>query len=488
MMKTKVLIIEPNEVLADMWCAYLKQHSIDAFVFIPEITKAGDLREWGRPNVILSGIEPLEGHFVSAEDFCLQLYGKEDEVKPPLVQLYASYLGESQIKSLKKSVFILLKKPVSFVLLLDAVRKASFESLFAYYRNNHSAAMTAELKGDALVGILQYIDATKKSGMILIKAPGKSAFISFNKGLVVNAQYAGFSGANAIYEVLTWQSGQASFFESEIDVESAGLIPEINALIQEGHRQAEEIRQAENTFDDPGIYISRNDEIAVDPSTLSGRIYANLAEEKTLGELKLMLSGLTHRQVMTTINGMLLRDEIQYQNRAQNDLAASVEMCKSIVDSIKGKRAAQLVHHPVNIGIYCVTPQLSKKFIGALCNKNIAGKVVISAGKQCVVVSELSQNGDNIDFFDIAASVLIFDKSNTEQLEESLEFIKKVKKSNSPSYIIAEVPDDCGGNSQSAHLLGIKDGNNIIFDFKWTQKSTLTIIEKIFETIINPVY
>jgi len=487
MMKTKVLIIEPNGVLADMWCSYLKQHSIDAFVFIPEKTEAGLLREWGVPNVILSGIEPIEGHFVTPEDLCLQLYGETDILLPPMVQLYAAYLTESQVRSIKSSVFILLKKPVSFVLLLDAVRKASFKNLFSYYQKNHSAAMTAELKGDALVGILQYIDATKKSGMILIKAADKSAFISFNKGLVVNAQYAGFSGANAIYEVLTWQRGQASFFEAEIKVESAGLIPEINALISEGKRQTEEIRQAEGTFDDPGIYISRNNDIAVDSSTLSGRIFANLAEEKTLGELKSILSGLTHRQIMTTLNGMLLRDEIQYQNHAQSDLAASVDVCRSILDSIQGKRAAQLIHHPVNIGVYCATPQLSKKFIGALCNKNIAGKVVISAGKYCVVVSELSNSDDSIEFFDIAGSVLIFDKSNTEQLNTALDFIKSVKHSNSPSYIVAEVPDEYGGNSQSAHLLGIKDGSNIIVNFKWTQKSSLAVIEKLFETIINPV-
>jgi hypothetical protein len=486
-MKTKVLIIEPNSRLAEMWCSYLKQHSIDAFVFITEQTEAGELRAWGVPNVILSGIEPLDGHFVSSEDLCRQLYGDMEIVRPPLVQLYASFLTDSQKKSILRSVFILLKKPVSFVSLLDAVRKASFKNLFSYYQNNHSAAMTAELKGDALVGMLQYIDATKKSGIILIKTPDDSAFISFNKGVVVNAQYAGFSGANAIYEVMTWQRGQASFFESDIAGEPTGLIPEINALILEGQRQLEEVRQAESTFDDPGIYISRNNEIEVDSSTLSGKIFANLAEEKTVGELKQLLSSLTHRQVMTTLNGMLLRDEIQYQNHAQNDLATSVNMCKSILESIKGKRAAQLVHHPVNIGVFCATPQLSKKFLGTLCNKNIAGKAVISAGKHCVVVSELTGSDGQLDFFDIAASVLIFDKSNTEQLEAALQFIQKVKKSNSPSYIVAEIPDTQGSNSQSSHLLGIKDSDNIIFNFKWTQKSALSIIEKLFKAIINPI-
>ena len=484
-MKTKVLILDPNTALAEMWYLYLQQHSMDTFVFISEETSLDSLRKWGTPHVVISGIEPVKGHIVTAKELSLQMYGDKDILTPSLIQLHASFLTEQQQKKIKKSVFMLIKKPVSFILLLDAVRKAAFEYFFLYYQNHHSAAMTADLQGDALIGVLQYIDATKKSGIILIKTAVDRAYVAFNKGAVVNAQYAGFSGAQAIYEIMTWESGQSSFFESEIEEEPTGLIPEINALILEGKRQVEEVRQAENTLDDPGIYISRNDEVEVDPSTLSGRIAGALSNEKTVGELKSALPDLTRRQIMTTLNGMLKRDEIQYVNHAQNELALSVDTCRSILSSIQGKRASQIVHHPVNIGVFCASPQLAKKFIGTLCNNNIAGKAVISAGQRYIAVSEIARKDNGYDLFDISGSILIFDKSNREDLGESLKFLETVKKSNSPVVVIAELPVADDTASPSEHLLAVKDPANTLFQLKWTQKDCFSVIEKLFLSMIH---
>lgn len=264
-------------------------------------------------------------------------------------------------------------------------------------------------------------------------------------------------------------------------------MPEINALISEGRRQAEDIRQTENALDDPGIYISRNNETAVEPSTVSGKIFVNLAEEKTLGELKSLLTGLTYRQIMTALNGMLKRDEIQYVNRAQDDLALSAELCQSIIESIKDGNALNQIYHPVNIGLFSTSPQLSKRFIGALCNKNIAGRAVLAAGEQYVVLSELPVRDGDSDFFDIAASVLIFDKSDTGHLNDALQFIRNVKKSNAPSYIVAEIPSSGESNSNSAHLLGIKEGDAAVASFQWNRKSCLAVIEKLFQRILNSV-
>ena len=485
MMKTKVLILEPNKALAEMWYFYLQQHAMDTFVFVSEETPVGALRSWGTPHVVISGIEPVNGHIVTAQELCYQIYGDKEELNPTLLQLHASFLTELQKTSIAKSVFMLMKKPVPFAMLLDAVRKAAFEYFFLYYQNHHSAAMTADLQGDALIGILQYIDATKKSGMILVKTVTDRAYVAFNKGAVVNAQYSGFSGAQAIYEIMTWERGQSSFFESEIEEEPTGLIPEINALILEGKRQAEEVRQAEKTLDDPGIYISRNDEVAIDPSTLSGRISEALSREKTVGELKSSLPDLTRRQLMTTLNGMLKRDEILYVNHAQNDLALSVDACSSILSNIQGKRPSQIIHHPVNIGVFCTSPQMAKRFIGTLCNNNIAGKAVISAGQQCIAVSEIVQTDSGYDFFDTSGSILIFDKSKKEELGEALRFIEAVKQSHSPAFVIAELPGTDESASLSEHLLGLKDPANILFPLKWTQKDCFTIIENLFLSIIH---
>ena len=485
-MKTKVLILDPNKALAEMWHSYLQQHAVDAFVFISGETDVTLLRSWGAPHVILSGIEPVNGHIVTAQDLCFQMYGDKEELNPPLIQLHASFLNTEQQQSIQKSVFMLIKKPVSFLLLLDAVRKAAFEYFFSYYQDNHSAAMTAELKGDALIGIMQYIDATKKSGMILVKARERRAYVSFNQGIVVNAQYAGFSGAKAIYEIFTWQRGQSSFFEADISEEPSGLIPEINALILEGKRQTDEVKQAESTLDDPGIYISRNNDVEVDPSTLSGRIFANLANEKTVEELKASLADLTRRQIMTTLNGMLKRDEINYLNHLQDELTLSPDTCNSILANIQSKKASQIIHHPVNIGVFCTSPQLAKKFIGTLCNTNIAGRAVISAGKRCIAVSEITQRENGYDFFDISGSILIFDKSKTEHLEQSLEFLQDVKKSNSPAFVVADLPVPEETSSPSDHLLAIKNPDNTIFTLKWSQKNCLAIIEKLFQSIICP--
>ena len=484
-MKTKVLIAETNRALADMWCTYLNHHEMDAAVFIQDETTPEKLKEWGDPNIIISGLEPDNGIASTGTELCTNIYGEEKPLNPPVIQLHASHLSDSAKHKVKAKTFMLIQKPLSMATLLEAVQKASFELLFSYYRDHHSSAMTAELKGDAIVGILQYIDASKRSGIILVKSETQNAYISFSEGKPVDAQYTSMTGTEAVYEILSWKHGEGSFFESDIPENAESTIPEIPALLTEKSRQAEEIKQSQQTFDDPGVYIFINCDVDLDPVSPSGRIYANLAKEKTLAELMGLLSDLTYRQIMITLSGMLMRDEIQYSNKAQKDLAVSEKICKDIIDAIKGKKAADVAAHPVTIGVYSGTPQLAKKFIGAICSKNIAGNAVINAGNNPVIVSELPKSSHGIDFFDITASILVFDKADTEHLPNAVKFIQEVRNANSNVFIVAELSSSSDESAHTSHLLGIQEDQNLTASFEWQPESCLAVIDKVFTSIMS---
>jgi len=426
-MQTKVLIVETNKALAEMWCSYLKRHELDVAFFIQEETAVEEVKQWGEPNIIISGLEPGPEVALSGKELFSYVYGEEKELNPPVIQLHASHLSELEAKKVKTKSFILKQKPVSLAKLNEAVQKASFELLFAYYRDHHSAAMSAELKGDAIVGILQYIDASKRSGIILVKSGNRNAFLRFSEGKPVDAQYSFMAGTEAVYEILSWQYGESSFFESEIPASSGSEIPEINVLITEKCRQADEVKQSEKIFNDPGVYISRIDNVDTDPTIPSGKIYANLASEKTLAEILSALPGLSYRQVMVALNGMLLRDEIQYKNKAQKELAVNEKSCNEILEAVKDKKADEIITHPVTLGVFSGTPQLAKKFIGSLCHKDIAGKAVLNTGDRRVVITELPKTKHGIDFFDISASILVFDKTDTENMQRAVKFLQEVK-------------------------------------------------------------
>ena len=490
-MEIKVLIIENNRALAEMWSTFLRSHSINAGVFIEDDTPTSELEAWGEPDVLISGIEPVDGRIITGKELCIQLYGSSTTLNPPLIQLYASYLNANQKQRMASTGFAIIAKPVNLTELLDSVRNAAFQALLSFYQNNHASAMTADLKGDALVGILQYIAATGNSGIILVKAPGNNAYISFLKGAPLTAQCGELSGTEAVYEVLTWEQGQALFFESDISEAPTETIPEINTLISERQRQKEEVRQAEQRFDHPGVYISRNDSIEVDPTLLSGRIYAQLSAPKNISELEAELPWLTHRQLMITLNAMLLMDEIHYQNKAVSNTEFSDEQCNLIADFLKEQKAANIAIHPVTIGVFSAVPQLAKRFIGTLCSKEIAAHTVIHSDSFTILLSEI--NGRQCrreDFFDLSAALVIFNKSATEHIAATAEFVHEAQHTTHIPYIIAEQAGDSsnGDTAPASQLLGFKDTDNVVVPFDWQPQSCLKVVENLFRTMKEKIH
>ena len=482
-MEIKVLIIETNRALAEMWSTFLRAHSINVGVFIENDTPASDLTVWGEPDVVISGIEPVEGQVITGKELCAQLYGRSKSLNPPLIQLYASYLNSKQKQRMASSAFAIIAKPVNLSELLDRIRNAAFQSWLSYFQNNHASAMTADLKGDALVGILQYIAATGNSGIILVKTQNRNAYISFTNGAPLTAQCGDLSGTEAVYEVLTWEQGQASYFESEISEAATETIPEIKTLISERQRQKEEIRQAEQRFDHPGVYISRNDSIEVDPCLISGRIYAQLSNPKNISELEAELPDLTHRQLMITLNAMLMRDEIHYQNKAASNVACSNEQCDIIANFLKTSKAANIATHPITIGVYSAVPQLAKRFIGTICSQEIAAHTIIQSDSFTILLSEINgRQCKREDFFDLSAALVIFNKSAAEHIAPTAKFIHEAQYTEQIPFVIAEQPAESstGDTASAAHLLGFKDTGNIVFQFDWQPQSCLKVVENLF--------
>jgi hypothetical protein len=487
----KVLIFEINQALAGMWADYLNMNFFDTRVYIAGDKVTDELVDWGLPDVIISGFEFYD-KILSGEEYCKTIYGEELSEKKllPVIQLYGKYLSEENRNTLMGSAFSLQKKPVSLAVLLGIVRKAYFAHLNDYLQKTHSATMTAELSAQALTGILQFIDAGKRSGTIILDAPsGENAMICFNSAKITNAECMDLVGTEAVLELLTWGNGRASFYEFDQPVREKSQIPDIQNLLSEALRQKDELKRAESNFSSPFVTIHRNEKAKIsDKAIFSEQIFMALETPKNLETLRRALPELTFRQLMVALNGMLDREEIFCKEQSRRKTRLSKTFCSKFLNILDSNKLSDATCHPVNIGVFSATPNLSKKFIGTLCDKKLASNMLLYSDRYQMLLCEMYFSGKVSDFLNYSAVIIIFDRSDSDSLATTVDFLDKLKKSHIDSYAVALGSEEKSFDhsfSSCAEILGLTEEDVKIVPVEWTKAKCVNTLKALLESEIN---
>ena len=114
-------------------------------------------------------------------------------------------------------------------------------------------AMEGRLEIIGMPGLLQMCGLGRLTGVLSVGTAGRPAVVSFREGEVIAATAGGPTGADAIYELLSWAEGNFSFAPGE--VEGDPMQPALTELLLEGCRRLDERQRAapaEGERDVPG--------------------------------------------------------------------------------------------------------------------------------------------------------------------------------------------------------------------------------------------
>jgi DNA-binding response OmpR family regulator len=90
-------------------------------------------------------------------------------------------------------------------------------------------------------GLLQVCHLGRLTGVLSVGSGGRPAVVRFREGEIVSAAAGGPTGADAIYELLSWTEGSFSFAPGEVEGEL--LQPGLTELLLEGCRRLDERRR-----------------------------------------------------------------------------------------------------------------------------------------------------------------------------------------------------------------------------------------------------
>jgi DNA-binding response OmpR family regulator len=102
--------------------------------------------------------------------------------------------------------------------------------------------MEGRLEIIGVPGLLQMCAQGRFTGVLSVGSAGRPAVVRFRDGEIVSAAAGGPTGADAIYELLSWSEGSFSFAPGE--VEGTPLQPALAELLLEGCRRLDERRRS----------------------------------------------------------------------------------------------------------------------------------------------------------------------------------------------------------------------------------------------------
>jgi CheY-like chemotaxis protein len=443
-MHRKILIVESNSALASMWATYLARHGFDAAVFIDNHTDVTTLLAWGVPDVLIVGGEVGEQP-VSGEELCRQIYGRErveESRMRPVIQLYGSYLDEARKKRFAGNAFLLLQKPVTPAVLLEAVRKAWFRALSAGLQHQSPAAMTAELTGQALVGILQFIVAGKRTGYVLVESPSGQAALMVIDGAIVDARCGPLAGAEAVYEILAWSVGQAAFHAVSVSTHEGRALPDLAALLAEGQRQAEAMNRLRPRLVRPGISLRRNENINISDDPSATRVYVAMERDTSYEALRAALPHLTERQVLAALQDMLGRDEILIVGEAAPPEPLSREVRNALLEWIRAPDAPPL-RHCARFGIFSASGRLARRFLGLLTGREETCVALLEAGEIRLALTAGCGEGRGA-CAGLAGCLLLFQPGDDNAQPATLSMFARMREIGVAPLVVVLVPDEDG--------------------------------------------
>ena len=102
--------------------------------------------------------------------------------------------------------------------------------------------MEGRIEVIGMPGLLQMCGLGRLTGVLSVGAAGRPAVVSFREGEVITADAGGPTGADAIYELLSWTEGNFSFAPREVVGDP--LQPALAELLLEGCRRLDEGQRA----------------------------------------------------------------------------------------------------------------------------------------------------------------------------------------------------------------------------------------------------
>jgi DNA-binding response OmpR family regulator len=109
-------------------------------------------------------------------------------------------------------------------------------------RGARGSAMEGQLQVMGAPGVLQVCHLARLTGTLTIESGTRRMAVRFREGEIVSASGSGREGAEAVYELLSWEYGRFQFAPGEAG-DDPGLPQTFSQLVLEGCRQLDELRR-----------------------------------------------------------------------------------------------------------------------------------------------------------------------------------------------------------------------------------------------------
>jgi DNA-binding response OmpR family regulator len=192
-----------------------------------------------KPDIILSDImmPRLDGYGLYRK-----IRSRPETSSVPFVFLTAKKDVDERVVGLEMGADDYITKPFSVKEL-----KAKIRSLTKKIRDlDERGSLEGLLKEVALVDVIQLIEMSRKTGMLLIESPAGPGKIYFDKGSPVFAQTELWTGAEAFHTMLTIREGRFRLDQRSVPVEANIQHSGGQELLMEGVRLTDEMQEAQN--------------------------------------------------------------------------------------------------------------------------------------------------------------------------------------------------------------------------------------------------
>jgi DNA-binding response OmpR family regulator len=204
-----------------------------------DVGAAMEMVELSRPDLVISDTRlPKTDGFTLVE----QLRENADWEEIPFIFLSSDGSLESKVKGLELGVEDYLTKPIYIKEIITRVNLVlqRFERRGLERRSLTKTRFSGSLAEMGLVDLLQTIDISRKSGVLLLTQGEQSGEVLFSDGALVHAEFGKLRGEAAIYRFLVWNDGEFNLEFGPVDPEEISVTAPTQVVLMEGMRRLDE--------------------------------------------------------------------------------------------------------------------------------------------------------------------------------------------------------------------------------------------------------
>jgi len=164
-----------------------------------------------KPDLIISDIKMPE---LNGWEFCYLLRQIPSTKAIPFVFLSSRSELPDRIHSLRLGADDFISKPFTMEVLLTRIR-IIFERVRRRQLAIKSKSVFEDRINTLLIDLLEYLRATRRSGIIEFLRMGQHGAITLFEGQIIDAEFEEFKGKDAIRRMIQLESGEVSFREKE---------------------------------------------------------------------------------------------------------------------------------------------------------------------------------------------------------------------------------------------------------------------------------